>query len=462
MGVTWEEAKKEINRIDTNERKLEFVLNSIWEANEIKDEDIQRIPIFCGQVQTHGKKRYIYRMYTILGSPLKHHPYSENTFRVCIERIDYPEDTKVVFTPCIGDRSDKEHLISADPSSIRTFDELGISDIDGLITGIIKNRYSELYRDKLIEYNARQKWPEDVDKAEKLWDRIQNLKQRCGEAESKRNEYEQIKGKLQRLRQQYQLQYPDELENNSSYLNWEILSNQSENVITIVQNRLRYKYDPNIIISFMMSLHTSQIIALCGKPGSGKTTFAGEMARALGAKFHLISVQNNWTDQSDILGFFNPTNGSYQGTDFLDALIEAKDEEEYCNEHDKKSRLHIICLDEMNLARVEYYFATFLSLLQREPENRTISILPWYAKRNGTEAVVAEPRNNRSRYEHIYIPSNVRFVGTMNMDDTAQSLSPKVIDRCFFIEFNNDATYEGGKKQDYNMTDAHYPVCECQ
>ena len=234
------------------------------------------------------------------------------------------------------------------------------------------------------------------------------------------------------------------------------MSVASPNTLATIKSRLIYKYDDNKIIAFLMALTTSQIIALCGDPGVGKTTFAEHMAKALGAKFHQIEVQNNCTDRSDILGFFNPTNGSYQSTPFLDALIEARDDEE---ENGTDARLHIICLDEMNLARVEYYFATFLSLLQQSPEQRTILVLPWEARYRHAGSVDPSKADDKlMRYQHIYIPSNVRFVGTMNMDDTTQHLSPKVIDRCIFIEFSKIDT--SGKNTEYCMSDAYFPVSD--
>ena len=104
-----------------------------------------------------------------------------------------------------------------------------------------------------------------------------------------------------------------------------------------IKNRLQYKYPKEKIITFLSALNTTQIIALCGKPGTGKTTFAEQMAQAIGACFHLIEVQNNWTDRSDLLGFYNPTNGTYQSTDFLEALLTAKAD---LKENGEKSHLH--------------------------------------------------------------------------------------------------------------------------
>lgn len=203
-----------------------------------------------------------------------------------------------------------------------------------------------------------------------------------------------------------------------------------------IKKRLEYNYPEDKIKLFISALNTTQIIALCGKPGTGKTTFAEQMAKALGACFHLVEVQNNWTDRTDLLGFYNPTNQTYQSTNFLEALLTAKAD---LNQNQENAHLHIICLDEMNLSRVEYYFATFLSLLQRDEKKRFISLLPTDAdpsvKEGKTEDQLAE-QAKLMRYARFTLPRNVRFVGTMNMDDTAQFLSPKVIDRSLFLEFD--------------------------
>lgn len=274
-----------------------------------------------------------------------------------------------------------------------------------------------------------------------------------------------------------------------------------------IKSRLKYNYSNDKIQRFLMALTTSQIIALCGDPGTGKSTFARQMADALGAKFHMIDVQNNWTDKSDIFGFYNPTNGEYQSSELLDAIIEAHSElvaiAEYNAVHkkgnknkEKEARLHIICLDEMNLARVEYYFATFLSLLQQDKGERLIKLLPynvqrWIDKKREIEALKtgkgseskddaaenassenkSKPKSKKAvntaekydediiRYSRFIFPSNVRFVGTLNMDDTAQFLSPKVLARCFFIEFDNNEIAEpiaDYKKED--LKELYFPA----
>ena len=253
-----------------------------------------------------------------------------------------------------------------------------------------------------------------------------------------KDKYELMKGRLSSQNQVKDIQY--------DYVSLPQMNFSFEmGGFTAFKKRCHFDYPEGAIMKFLLALRTMQIITLCGDPGTGKSTFVSEMCCALGAKLHMIEVQNNWTDRSDILGYYNPLDGGkYQSTPFLDALLEAKDDLE---KNGDNARLHIICLDEMNLARVEYYFATFLSKLQQK--DRTIYLLP-----KDLDRLAMEEASPLHAYCHFDIPSNVRFTGNLNMDETAQNLSHKVIDRCFFIEFasgKSDPQIPEGEK-------AYYPA----
>ena len=197
-----------------------------------------------------------------------------------------------------------------------------------------------------------------------------------------------------------------------------------------VKTQMRNPVEQHILSSALMALHTNQLIVLTGKPGTGKSTFASDLAYALGAQFTSIEVQPSWADSESLLGYYNPMNHRYSETPFIRALLDAKNDWETMG---ADSRLHIICLDEMNLARVEYYFATFLSIMQAQPGKRTVRLLPpdIESQLGSAELAGLEP------YKSFELPGNVHFIGTINMDDTTYDLSPKVIDRSFFITFDS-------------------------
>ena len=114
-------------------------------------------------------------------------------------------------------------------------------------------------------------------------------------------------------------------------------------------------YSEEILEQFYGALCTNQLLILSGSPGTGKTSLVEGFSEAIGSNLKIIAVQPNWTDNQDLLGFYNPIEKTYVSTPFLDAIIEAKENPE---------KLYIICLDEMNLAQVEFYFSEFLSKLQ--------------------------------------------------------------------------------------------------
>lgn len=479
MSRTWEEAKRLVDEKKNPEEQLEVFLQDIWGKNEV-DKDYQ-FPLFLGKITKFNSGAYaITDLKTITDKSLTN-PYDESALRAYIGYDCKFEDGNVVcFVRVSESRKNERELLVADNNSIFLF-ERGNNNIilpEQVAQRIIDMDIAPNYREKLLTVIAKCKWPDDYNsfvKQKTAWEdqkkgledeyqdalkrkndalqRAQNAeaeekeatvrKENAEEAaKSAEKESSRITDELRTLRKHYTTIFPEQYD--KAYLEFPQLGITTPSDLETLLQRLEYVYDQNQVITFLMALTTSQIIALCGEPGTGKTTFARQMANALGAKFHLIEVQNNWTDRSDILGFFNPTNGSYQSTAFMDALIEARDD---YNDNKNNSRIHIICLDEMNLARVEYYFATFLSLLQQAPDERIIDILPWEAKKSKEDRLL--------RYKNVFIPPNVRFVGTMNMDDTTQNLSPKVIDRCIFIEFSESAVAE--ENPEYSLSNAYFP-----
>lgn len=273
------------------------------------------------------------------------------------------------------------------------------------------------------------------------------------------NRYDEQKNEIERAKKQADWL----LEEKSDTENLAPVSQKDMCSINFLKDRLKYEYSDDILIPVLSAMATDQLLILYGKPGTGKTSFVQNFSDAIGAKCTMISVQNNWTDKSDILGYFNPITGSFMSTPFLEALLNAWYEyKEKCIDHDSECRLHIICLDEMNLARIEYYFAEFLHLLQLNNEARMVHVLPPYVERQ-VEALF----NNKSeielesqklteeekklkllqRYLPFRLPPNVRFVGTINNDDTTNNLSPKVIDRSIFVEMTN-ADFSESRKID--------------
>ncbi len=124
-------------------------------------------------------------------------------------------------------------------------------------------------------------------------------------------------------------------------------------------------YKRSVLEDFFAMIMTNDLIILAGDSGSGKTNLVKSFAKAIGGKSFIVPVKPNWTSAEDLLGYYNPLENKYLSTKFLDALLEAEQ-----NPHIP----YFICLDEMNLARVEYYFADFLSLLEEREKQPEIQL----------------------------------------------------------------------------------------
>ncbi|EEL83466.1 5-methylcytosine-specific restriction enzyme [Bacillus cereus AH1271] len=190
-----------------------------------------------------------------------------------------------------------------------------------------------------------------------------------------------------------------------------------DHVSSYIQSKGFY-YEKKDLINFFLSLKTKPFVILSGISGTGKTKIVQWFAESLGAteengQFTLIPVRPDWSDSSDLLGYVN-LQGEFQERPLIKVLE---------NADANPNRPYFVVLDEMNLARVEYYFSDFLSVIESRK---------WKDGKIVTSPVLPESITNK----HITIPSNVYIIGTVNMDETTHPLSKKVLDRANTIEFN--------------------------
>lgn len=191
-------------------------------------------------------------------------------------------------------------------------------------------------------------------------------------------------------------------------------------------------YSKNDLINLHTSIKCSNLTILSGLSGTGKTQIVDVYAKALGinssnsddSRLLYVPVRPSWNDDSDLLGYVDLVHMVYRPSDtgFVDFLVKAQKNDE------NKNKLYIVCFDEMNLARVEHYFSQFLSILER-PESQRELIL--YDKQYRGRLY-----NSTDYPDRITIGDNIKFVGTVNIDETTYHFSDKVLDRANIISLD--------------------------
>lgn len=192
-------------------------------------------------------------------------------------------------------------------------------------------------------------------------------------------------------------------------------------------------FDMDTIRVFISAFSASQFMILEGLSGTGKSSLPRYFAKFVGARLLFTPVQATWRDKSSILGFFNEFSKTYSETDFLLQLYHA-------NYH--PDQIHVFVLDEMNISRVEYYFADLLSVLEYPKEEWKLRLLqvPY-------GFVPPEQISDGT----IRITPGCYFVGTANKDDSTFSIADKVYDRAITIDFDY-------RNKPFKVTDEVSPI----
>ena len=178
---------------------------------------------------------------------------------------------------------------------------------------------------------------------------------------------------------------------------------------------LKLYYDIEDIRRFVSGLAVSKMLILQGMSGTGKTSLAHALGTFVDNPSVVIPVQPVWKERSDLIGYYNEFTKRFNETLLLEKMYEAN----YSKD------MYVAILDEMNIARVEYYFAEFLSLLELpDPEERYLDVVS-----DKWENDPIQLRDGR-----IKLPVNMWFIGTANNDDSTFSISDKVYDRAMILD----------------------------
>ena len=204
----------------------------------------------------------------------------------------------------------------------------------------------------------------------------------------------------------------------------------TKETITRIKNYIEAKgfsYEDGLIENFYLSLKSKPFVILAGTSGTGKTRLVRLFAEAVGAntnngRYKMIAVRPDWSDSSDLFGHMD-LNGKFIPGAIIDFVKRAELD---------AAHPYFLCLDEMNLARVEYYLSDFLSVIETRDfqgghiVSEPLVSGPYY----GSDSTAA------GKYGTVPFPENLYVIGTVNMDETTFPFSRKVLDRANTIEFS--------------------------
>lgn len=182
------------------------------------------------------------------------------------------------------------------------------------------------------------------------------------------------------------------------------------------QRKLYYKI--GTLRAFVAAFAATRLVFLQGLSGTGKSTLPREFMYFVGGAAKFFPVQASWRDKTDILGYYSDLTGSYKESEILITMYDAS----Y-----RPKDFNLMVLDEMNIARPEYYFADFLSVFEYPSSDWLIKIIQ---PAPGQEL----PKHIEKGY--VRIPTNTWYIGTLNIDDSTYTLSDKIYDRAIAIDFN--------------------------
>lgn len=196
------------------------------------------------------------------------------------------------------------------------------------------------------------------------------------------------------------------------------LKELTDNFRAFAASQLRLYYDYSILRPFMAGLACGKLIILQGISGTGKTSLAYAWGKFVNVDACIASVEPSWRDKTELLGYFNEFTKKFNESDVLAELYEAGFNDD----------VHTIILDEMNIARVEYYFAEMLSIYEMPSRSEWV-----------IEVVSSAWPDDPKRIENgkLILPENLWYIGTINNDDSTFMVTDKVYDRAMPIDINS-------------------------
>lgn len=203
-------------------------------------------------------------------------------------------------------------------------------------------------------------------------------------------------------------------------------------------NKLGLYYTPELIRLFISAFGASRLLILQGISGTGKTSLAYALGNFLGNDSVIAPVQPSWRDRTELFGYFNEFTKRFNETELLSKMYEAT----------YNDKIYVTILDEMNIARVEYYFAEMLSIMEMPSKKEWVVNLvssPW------------ESDPKKIVNGNFTLPGNMWYIGTINNDDSTFMVTDKVYDRAMPIDINDKcAKFEAPETAGINISDKYF------
>jgi len=200
------------------------------------------------------------------------------------------------------------------------------------------------------------------------------------------------------------------------------LNELCDNFRNFAASKLGLYYDINLVRLFIAGLASTKIVILQGISGTGKTSLAYAWGKFLNKDSCVASVQPSWKDRTELFGYFNEFTKKFGETELLKELYIAG----YTDD------IHTVILDEMNISRVEYYFAEVLSVLEIPNQDEwLIELVPTNWKNDPKKLIDGK----------LQLPRNTWYIGTINNDDSTFVVTDKVYDRAMPIDINDKGRY---------------------
>lgn len=204
-------------------------------------------------------------------------------------------------------------------------------------------------------------------------------------------------------------------------------------------SKLKLYYKERLIRTFVAGLASTRLVILQGISGTGKTSLAYAWGKFMKQDSCVASVQPSWRDRTDLFGYFNEFTKKFNETELLKEMYIA----------DYTDDVYTVILDEMNLSRVEYYFAEMLSILEMPDKKEwIIEIVP--------NTWSTDPK--KLMHGKIQVPPNMWYIGTINNDDSTFAVTDKVYDRAMPIDINEKG--EPFTPEDIDAQNVNYTYLE--